>query len=57
MMVLAWSITEVIRYAFYALNLFNAAPYILLWCRYTFFYILYPIGTHTHTHLVMSGIV
>lgn len=40
----AWSITEIIRYSFYALNLFNAVPYFLIWCRYTFFIILYPIG-------------
>ncbi|KAJ9577440.1 hypothetical protein L9F63_005941 [Diploptera punctata] len=41
---LAWSITEVIRYLYYALNLLGAVPYILLWCRYTFFIALYPIG-------------
>ncbi|KAF6203945.1 hypothetical protein GE061_002283 [Apolygus lucorum] len=40
----AWSITEIIRYSFYALNLINAVPYFLVWCRYTFFYALYPIG-------------
>uniref|UniRef100_A0A0K8TFH5 Very-long-chain (3R)-3-hydroxyacyl-CoA dehydratase n=1 Tax=Lygus hesperus TaxID=30085 RepID=A0A0K8TFH5_LYGHE len=40
----AWSITEIIRYSFYAFNLINAVPYFLVWCRYTFFYALYPIG-------------
>ncbi|KAE8746572.1 hypothetical protein FOCC_FOCC006686 [Frankliniella occidentalis] len=40
----AWTITEIIRYSFYALNLFNAVPYFLIWCRYTFFIALYPIG-------------
>jgi len=42
--VLAWSITEVIRYSFYAFSLLDRLPYIIQWCRYTFFFILYPIG-------------
>jgi len=42
--VFAWSLTEVIRYSYYAFSLFNAAPYFLTWCRYTFFIVLYPIG-------------
>ncbi|BES98008.1 Hypothetical protein NTJ_10824 [Nesidiocoris tenuis] len=42
--VLAWSITEIVRYSFYALNLVNLVPQFLVWCRYTFFYALYPIG-------------
>uniref|UniRef100_A0A1B6L6H3 Very-long-chain (3R)-3-hydroxyacyl-CoA dehydratase n=1 Tax=Graphocephala atropunctata TaxID=36148 RepID=A0A1B6L6H3_9HEMI len=40
----AWSVTEVIRYLYYALNIVNLVPYILIWCRYTFFIALYPIG-------------
>ena len=41
---LCWSITEVIRYAYYVLNIFGQVPYALLWCRYTFFFVLYPFG-------------
>lgn len=41
---LCWSITEIIRYSFYALSLINAVPYFLLWCRYTLFIVLYPFG-------------
>jgi len=44
LMLLAWSITEVIRYSFYALGLFNATPYFITWMRYTFFIVLYPAG-------------
>ncbi len=41
----AWSVTEVIRYSFYSFRLFGmAVPYPLLWCRYSFFIVLYPIG-------------
>jgi len=31
--VTAWSITEIIRYAYYALNLFQVSPQWLTWCR------------------------
>lgn len=40
----AWSITEIIRYSMYALSLVDAAPYVLTWLRYSTFIILYPIG-------------
>ena len=46
----AWSLVEIIRYSYYILNLiakenktFNI-PYIFIWCRYSFFIVLYPIG-------------
>ncbi|CAF0738752.1 unnamed protein product [Adineta ricciae] len=42
--VTAWSITEIIRYAYYALNLLQISPQWLTWCRYTFFIVLYPMG-------------
>ena len=48
----AWSSIEIVRYTYYALNLikkdfinFNV-PYLLIWCRYSFFVMLYPIGTY-----------
>jgi len=41
---LAWSVTEIIRYLYYALNIVGLVPYALVWCRYTFFIALYPIG-------------
>ena len=39
-----WTVTEIIRYSYYALNIIGRAPYILTWCRYTFFFVLYPVG-------------
>ncbi|XP_075985304.1 3-hydroxyacyl-CoA dehydratase 1 [Anticarsia gemmatalis] len=42
--ILAWSITEIIRYAYYVLNILNAVPQPLLFLRYSTFLILYPIG-------------
>ncbi|CAD5119350.1 DgyrCDS7967 [Dimorphilus gyrociliatus] len=40
----AWSITEIVRYAYYAINLLSDVPYFIVWARYTFFIVLYPIG-------------
>lgn len=40
MLLIAWSVTEVIRYSFYALNIIGAVPYLLIWCRYELFYFI-----------------
>jgi very-long-chain (3R)-3-hydroxyacyl-CoA dehydratase len=53
-MVLAWSITEVIRYPFYAFSLLGFEPYPLLWLRYTTFWILYPLGATSEAILIYS---
>lgn len=53
-MVLAWSATEVIRYSFYAFNLLGENPYVLLYLRYTTFYILYPIGASSEAFLTYA---
>ncbi|XP_076633325.1 3-hydroxyacyl-CoA dehydratase 1 [Colletes latitarsis] len=42
--ILAWSITEVIRYLYYFTNLIEFVPHVLTWLRYTLFIALYPIG-------------
>ncbi|XP_310375.5 very-long-chain (3R)-3-hydroxyacyl-CoA dehydratase hpo-8 [Anopheles gambiae] len=42
--ILAWSVTEIIRYAYYALNLIDAVPQLLIFLRYTTFIVLYPTG-------------
>ncbi|KAJ2897605.1 hypothetical protein GGI21_001137 [Coemansia aciculifera] len=44
LMVLAWSITECVRYSHYALGLMNIEVHALLYLRYTLFYVLYPAG-------------
>ncbi|CAG8435389.1 10750_t:CDS:2 [Funneliformis mosseae] len=55
-MTMAWSITECIRYAFYGLNLVGSQPGWLLWCRYTFFFILYPVGAGSEAVLVFESL-
>lgn len=41
---LAWSLTEVVRYGYYALNIIEAVPNFMIFLRYTTFIILYPVG-------------
>ncbi|KIP05594.1 hypothetical protein PHLGIDRAFT_119693 [Phlebiopsis gigantea 11061_1 CR5-6] len=53
-MVLSWSLTEVIRYEFYACTLLGAEPFPLLWLRYTTFYVLYPTGASSEAALIFS---
>ena len=40
----AWGITEITRYSWYALNIWNANPKLFTWFRYSTFLVLYPIG-------------
>ncbi|KAF4108860.1 very-long-chain (3R)-3-hydroxyacyl-CoA dehydratase 2 [Onychostoma macrolepis] len=42
--VVAWTVTEIIRYSFYTFSLLNHLPYLIKWARYTFFIVLYPMG-------------
>ena len=53
-MVLAWSVTEVIRYSTYATNLLGFQPYVLLWLRYSLFWVLYPIGASSEAFVNYS---
>ncbi|KAG8190484.1 hypothetical protein JTE90_006660 [Oedothorax gibbosus] len=41
---IAWGITEVVRYSYYATNLLGCSPGFLTWCRYSLFLGLYPMG-------------
>lgn len=43
-MVFAWSLTEVVRYMFYALGLMGVEVYPIKFLRYSMFLVLYPMG-------------
>lgn len=43
-MALSWSLVEVFRYSYYAVDLVGPVPYPLLWIRYSLFFVLYPTG-------------
>jgi very-long-chain (3R)-3-hydroxyacyl-CoA dehydratase len=51
-MLVAWSVTEVIRYSYFALTLSGWQPRLLTWLRYNTFYVLYPIGILSECSLV-----
>ncbi|RHZ65775.1 hypothetical protein Glove_311g68 [Diversispora epigaea] len=55
-MTIAWCITECLRYSYYVFNLVGKQPGWLLWCRYTFFYILYPLGAGSEAMLVYQSL-
>jgi very-long-chain (3R)-3-hydroxyacyl-CoA dehydratase len=54
---LAWGITELVRYLFYFLSLFNNPPKWLLWMRYSFFIVLYPAGVSGEWLLILNPLV
>ncbi|UZJ53486.1 hypothetical protein CBS101457_002806 [Exobasidium rhododendri] len=51
-MVFAWSLTECVRYPFYANALMGSENEALLWARYTLFYVLYPLGAASEAMLM-----
>ncbi|KAJ1982379.1 hypothetical protein H4R34_001727 [Dimargaris verticillata] len=55
-MILAWSVTEVVRYSYYAANLLGANLSLLTWARYTFFFILYPVGAGSEATLIYKSL-
>jgi hypothetical protein len=56
-MLIAWSITEVIRYSYFAINLsFGGVPGFMTWLRYNTFFVLYPLGISSECWLVWKAI-
>lgn len=55
-MLLAWSVTEVIRYSYFVFNLQGSGvPGFLTWLRYNTFYVLYPIGIASECALIWKA--
>ena len=62
-MLLAWSITETIRYSFFVSSLSSASgggldgvPSFLIWLRYNTFFVLYPIGITSECVIIYKSI-
>lgn len=55
---LSWSITEVVRYSYYASNLRDslAIPSWLTWMRYSLFYVLYPTGVASEMSMIYMSL-
>lgn len=56
LILIAWSITEVVRYSFYALTILNKVPVLLQWMRYTFFIVLYPMGALGEILIILAAL-
>ena len=55
-MLLAWSVTEVIRYSYFVFNLQSGGvPGFLTWLRYNTFYVLYPVGIASECALIWKA--
>lgn len=56
--VLAWSITEMLRYSYYVYTLTRpkSVPYWLTWLRYSAFYVLYPLGAGSEWLLILISL-
>lgn len=55
-MLVAWSVTEVIRYSYFVLNLSGYQPKFITWLRYNTFYVLYPLGISSECWLIYNAI-
>jgi hypothetical protein len=55
-MLIAWSVTEVIRYSYFALTLSTGGvPDWMLWLRYNTFFVLYPLGISSECWLIWKA--
>jgi very-long-chain (3R)-3-hydroxyacyl-CoA dehydratase len=55
-MTISWCLTEMIRYLYYAMNLYNIVSKSLVWCRYSFFLLLYPTGAGSEAMLIYQSL-
>jgi very-long-chain (3R)-3-hydroxyacyl-CoA dehydratase len=55
-MLIAWSVTEVIRYSYFTLSLSGFTPKFMTWLRYNAFYVLYPLGISSECWLIYKAI-
>lgn len=56
MLLFAWTITEIIRYSFYAHALLDIVSDGLAWCRYSFFIVLYPLGVAGELIVILASL-
>ena len=55
-MLIAWSVTEVIRYSYFVLSLSGYNPGFISWLRYNTFYVLYPLGISSECWMIYNAI-
>lgn len=54
--IIAWSITEVVRYSYYLAQLMGKPSKFHMWCRYSLFYGLYPAGVYGELSNIFLGL-
>ena len=54
-MLLAWSVTEVVRYGYFVQTLRGADPGFLTWFRYNGFFVLYPVGIGSEVVMIVKA--
>jgi very-long-chain (3R)-3-hydroxyacyl-CoA dehydratase len=52
-MLLAYGMTEVIRYGYFVMKLVGFLPYVANWLRYSAFLVLYPLGISSEYALMI----
>ncbi|KAH8672687.1 tyrosine phosphatase-like protein [Tricladium varicosporioides] len=55
-MLIAWSVTEVIRYGYFTTTLSGYQPSFITWLRYNTFYVLYPLGISSECWLIYKAV-
>ena len=58
-MVVAWSMTEVVRYGYYLCSNISGAGVVpdgLIWLRYSLFYVLYPVGVASEMTCIWTSL-
>ncbi|CAH8638072.1 unnamed protein product [Schistosoma margrebowiei] len=56
LIVISWSIAEMIRYSYYVADICRVKLNLLIWLRYSGFMVLYPTGISGEVLLIVSGI-
>ncbi|CAH8652818.1 Very-long-chain (3R)-3-hydroxyacyl-CoA dehydratase hpo-8, variant 2 [Schistosoma haematobium] len=56
LIVISWSIAEMIRYSYYVADICRVKLNLLTWLRYSGFMVLYPTGISGEVLLIVSGI-
>lgn len=55
-MLIAWSVTETIRYSYFVVTLSGYSPSFITWLRYNTFYVLYPLGISSEAWLIYKAV-
>lgn len=55
-MLIAWSLSEIIRYSYFALKQVDAVPSWLHWLRYSAFLVLYPVGISSEVAMTLQAL-